>query len=287
MKQISLAIAALGFVASAHAAPLRTQYFFQADADKNVAQAAFGYGNSSFKDPVGNKTEEAGSLRLNLNYERGVNDKMAVGILVPWLISGKIKVTGQPDRDHNGVGDIVIYAKGTAALNDNQNFQYGLGLSYSLTDPTTNSTRVDAQDGRISFIPYIGYVASVSGNLNLGAKLSYNVAVNTPKVKNDMGTFDHKGKDVTTFSVFGEVPFMTGVAGLEIAYRAVNSTKNETGTLNGDGINWLDLNIYGTVLLDESWTLIPTVGYSNAQNGSAAVDSGTDLHVAVAARYTF
>lgn len=292
MKKLTSAVAALGFVAMSAQAAVKTQYLYQADADRNVVEAGLGYSNTTTKLTGGNKNEIAGLTVLNLQYERGLNDMFSVGASIPWALAGKIKATGSSDDDYTGLGNLNLYGKGTYALADSMQFQFGLALNLGLNKQKITATKQDYGTNTMMLAPFVAYVMDMGG-FNLGAKLSFELMLNKGKRDNAGTDQDVKGGETTRLAVFGEMPFSEGLVGLAVAYRAQNTFKYQAAGAAESapgGANWIDVDVYGNWYANEMITVIPSLGYSMGQtknSGFTKIDSQDELRLGLAGRFVF
>jgi hypothetical protein len=224
----------------------------------------------------------------------------SAGITVPYQLSGTDKVDGGTTQNQSvtGLGDIDIYGKGTYVLADDMNLHFGLGLHWGLNKRTYNATKYDAGDNRLDLVPYVGYVYNLGG-FTLGAKLSFELGLVKAKWQNNTDTPPDSstvsGGDTTKATLFGELPFSGGLAGLAVSYRAISQHKetfsNSGGSFNDeDGTNWIDIDLYATFDVADGITIIPAVGYSILEDSyylSNAVSNGNDIRASVAGRFTF
>ncbi len=297
MNKMKVALAALSFVAmSANAAALKTQYFYQTDTDKNAVTPEYDYNDQTINYNGGDKDELSGFSNLKVTYERGLSDMFSVGIAVPYQVSGTDKSTGGVNQSVKGLGDIDIYAKGTYALADDMNLHFGLGIHWGLAKLTFNNTSYNADDNRFALVPYIGYVYNLGG-FTLGAKLSFDLGIVKAKWQDNVDvpnqSLNVSGGDTTKATIFGELPFSGGLAGLAVSYRAISMHKETAGgpTINAeDGLNWIDFDLYATYEVADGITIIPAFGYSILENSYVAnnqVSNGNDVRASLQGRFTF
>lgn len=306
MKSFAALIAALGFVASSAFAEtaVKTQYFYQTEADKNQGTADLGYSSSTIKYSTANITNTTMSLMpLTLRYERGLSDMFSVGAQLAYLLGGASNVGGTVAGDKydvKGMSDLMVFMRGQYGVMSNMSIHYGLNLNAALGKAKTKNatgegqTEASYQTGGMGLTPYVGMAYAMDSHI-IGARLTTSFDLGKRKTENQPATgatttSDVTGGNRTNLAAFYETAAMGAIVGAELYYGGTNTTK--TIDANGAettarGYNSYGLNLYSTYDLNEMTTLLARVGYDMGTALPSNIDSTNAWNIGVAGRFTF
>ena len=304
-KQLLSTLAALGLVVSVSAnAAMKSEFFYQTDADKNQLTPELAYSNKNIKfESTGTNKQDTTATTLNLRYERGINEMLSAGVLLPYTSTTAKTDTGTTSKDEmKGLGDISLFLKGNHTLVEGQALWFGANLNLSPGDKTVKGKTADKDEvnnysGGHSIAPYVGYSMLVSSWV-VGARLSTALGIGDRTVKTTpFGGSEAKTKESggveTALTVFGETPITNGNVGVKLAYAGVNTTKSKSAagvTTPTGGYTTIGLGVYGNYDFNETAALIGGIDYAKMASDRVAdtkVDSTSIMAINVGGRFTF
>lgn len=306
-KQLLSTIAALGLAVSvsANAAAMKSEFFYQTEADKNQVTPELMYSSQSlkFKSTSTNKWESTNTT-LRVSYERGINEMLSAGARLPFTTATLDKKTTASDKtETSGIGDLTFFLKGNYSIMDGQALWFGTDLVFSPGDHTSkrkSATKTEDNNyaGGHSLNPYVGW-SMMAGSFVVGAKLSTELGIGdrTSKDTTTVGGTAVKNKrsggHTTALTLFGEMPITNGNVGAKLVYAGMNTTtvKPPTGASSKvSGLTSLGLGVYGNYDVTPTIAVIGGLDYTKVTSGTAysqTLDSGSGLALNVGGRFTF
>lgn len=302
-KQLLSAIATLGLVVSVSAsAATKSEFFYQTDADKNQLTPELTYQTQKWEfESTGTNEVEAKTTMLNFRYERGINEMLSAGAMIPYTMTSQDLNTGTSSKtDAKGLGNLTAFVKGNHALAEGSTLWFGADLVLSPGDKETKvKTGTDEANnyaGGHSLNPYVGY-SMLMGSYLVGTKLSTELGIGDRTEKTDTSGTVTKTKNTgavtTALTVFGEMPITAGTAGVKLTYAGVNTEKEKdaagTTTTTG-GYTTLALGFYGNYDVSETASVVGGLDYTKLAGDRAfdqKVDSTSDIALNVGGRFTF
>ncbi len=302
-KQLLSAIATLGLVVSVSAsAATKSEFFYQTDADKNQLTPVLVYNtaNKTFESTGTDKTDTK-ATNLKVRYERGINEMLSAGALIPYVMKTDETDTGTTSKNEfKGMGDLTLFLKGNHAMAEGATLWFGADLNLSPGDQKvtvkTGKNEVNGYAGGHSLNPYVGYSMLMSSYL-VGAKLSTELGIGDRTRKVDSSGTETKSKltggHTTALTLFGEMPITGGTAGAKLVYAGKNTTKDKdaTGaTTTTGGYTTIGLGVYGNYDFSETAALVAGLDYTKLAGDRAEdkkVDSTSDMSLSVGGRFTF
>jgi len=307
MKKLFLfALIALGISANA---ATKSEFFYQTEAGHNQLTPEFMYRSQNITyDATGTRKIDTTTTLFNLRYERGINDMLSAGVMLPYITQTAKEDTGSVAKtETKGLGDITLFLKGNYALAEGQTLWFGLNLNVSPGKMTSKmkaggKTENNYYSGGHSIAPYVGYSTLVSSWV-VGAKLTTLVYLGDRSLDQTSTTgtvTNYKLGDGKTaaLTVFGETPITNGNAGVKLTYTGVNTTldKANNSTTRFSGYSTLGLGAYGNYDFSEGASLVAGLEYTKVTSStyrtvgtttSGKVDSTSDIGIQLAGRFTF
>lgn len=301
-KQLLSTLAALGLVVSVSAnAAMKSEFFYQTDAEKNQITPVLMYNSKDVKfDVAGVQKAETTATTLNLSYERGINEMLSAGVRLPYTTTTMEQGTSKEET--KGIGDITLFLKGNHTLVEGQALWFGADLGLSPGDHTSkvkSATKTEDNNyaGGHSITPYVGYSMLVSSWV-VGTRLSTTLGLGDRTVKTtSLAGTETKTKDTgantTALTVFGEMPITAGNVGAKVTYAGIDTLKSKDAagaTTRTAGHTTIGLGVYGNYDFSEAATLVGGIDYTKLASDSYAgvkVDSTSDMAINVGGRFTF
>jgi len=301
-KQLLSTLAALGLVVSVSAnAAMKSEFFYQTDADKNQITPELVYGSKSVEfDVTGVQKAETKATTLNLSYERGINEMLSAGVRLPYTTTTDEQ--GTQKTDTKGIGDIALFLKGNHTLAEGQALWFGADLNLSPGDHTSkvkSATKTEDNNykGGHSIAPYVGYSMLVSSWV-VGTRLSTEMGLGDRTVKTTpLAGAEAKTKETgehrTALTAFGEMPITGGNVGAKLTYAGIDTKKSKDAagtTTRTAGYTTIGLGVYGNYDFSETAAIIAGIDYTKLASDryqGVKVDSTSDMAINVGGRFTF
>lgn len=299
MSKMMMIIAslALGFVAQAEEGEkaksiVKSEYFYQTEANKNEATPELGYTSSTSK-PVDKNLKEATTKNtlLSVTYERGLNDVWAFGGTLGY-VTGKFD-NGTTETDNKGLDDVQLFVKGMNSLTPGTAYNFGATLNYSLGKKEVKATEESVNSGGVLLTPYLGYQYLI-GNAVIGTKLQTTFHVMPSKIDYRTTTpateEELTGGNRSILTGFYETTAAGATWGGEVGYWGTSTTESkvasttnkfpgETGYTVGGYTRW-DVTPQATFVGKLSWE-------NQLSNHNEAIDSTNVIDLNLGGRFTF
>jgi hypothetical protein len=292
----SMLVIGLAFSTAQAAETNRSEFFYQPGAGQSDVSVHVGYRALTTKSKtatadtkmtgwagrgVGNATTEG----MGVGYEYGLNDMLSLGAELAFT-SLEVDNGGTVKPKISGLADPMVFVHGTSGM-DFGRLRYGanLGLGFQKHKIEANNDTTPATGG-FSLTPYVGLDMDAGPGI-LGARLSYRF--NMERTYDANGT-EQKVKDgnILGLAAFYEYMLSDMLLGADVNYRMVGEETTTTGAASTTAKSYspFGLDLYARIPVDESITIIPSLGYDFSASGDD-VDKYNDMVIQVAARFGF
>jgi hypothetical protein len=301
----ALVLAAFAASTAYAGTPVKSEYFYQTEAQKHQVTPEINYTSDKLKgdDVTGTaqKTDITSQI-LNVRYEYGINEMFSAGAMAGYQMSGEYDQGAGNSSDNKGMTDITIFGKGNWAFRDGESMHYGANWMVSPGDQEIDQVKKEsnAMSGGMTLMPWVGYQWMIGSGAVAGANLSTELDVGDRTVKTTTAlgetTAKTTGGNETALTGFYEHPWDKTVVGVSLSYLAINTTEADTSgvTATTTGGNYWRLRVYPTYTLNESTTILGQIAYTSFLGDSFArsgteydVDSWNTLNIQVGGRFTF
>ena len=257
------------------------QFFFQADDGQHILtpQITGSYGVREFE---GNNEYSYHGAVTGLAYEYGLSKSLS--------LQGIIRHTYVKIEDSGRHSTVEGLADPGMTLAGNWNLglftlRYGSSLFFSLE----NSKPSNGFSGEKKLIPYIGFDLNFGRHFT-GLRMSKVVLLEDRKTENNNGqiTKSRGGEDLT-IQAFYEVFIKESSVGVYIFFLEDDNYTYQNGTTT-NRVNRFGYEFYGSIVLNENWTLIPSLLYGttlDSELGTLDIETYDDYTLRCQFRYTF
>lgn len=277
-------IAILTGFASAQAATgtINSETFYQASPEANVVTPALDYSSESISAKIGAASVDVkdSGPTLNFNYERGINDMFAAGITLGYK-QGSSEMTGAmtSDNDENGLTDVALTFKGQNSFVQDSSLHYGAYLKMSTGNRTVDADgNYNAMSGGHSLTPFVGYQWLWNSNV-IGVKYTQTIWGSERTTEGPGGSeAKEEGGGLSELKAFYEMPMDKWNLGFSAQYRAnspVEDTTTSTKTRLYDAIQTAGVTFYPTWNVNETTTVVGSLGYATLLSKDPTFDGAT------------
>lgn len=303
LKLLALLPLAISSVAFAADNATGSEYMHQTAASKWEVTPQIEYHDwfAKFNSQSLNSKTEVSGMTYGVKGEYGINDMFSAGINISgasdsWKYTMANGGAAPANGSASGLNNIDVYGLGKYDLGGST-LRYGLDFAISTSSHTdnTSSGSYSEDTGGTGVTPFVGWEMAMGPGI-FGVKLSYYFLLSNRSYSSTPNTItSENGVSAQSLTAFYEWMQNNWSLGLALSYNGVTGSKTTTVSGSNPAVDsghaGLFVNVYAPIVVADSITIIPSIGYGDngqqldANFGSLTTWNGWDI--GVKARFAF